>query len=293
MRRRTFITALAATPFLTARAFAQTYATPLSYDPRGRPLADVTLNGQGPFPLVIDTAAGGTVLSPELIARLGLSSGGRRARLQGASGATDVELYTLDQVEIAGLRRTNQMAVQRPPDSASSSGHDGVLGARTFDGARLQFDFAANQLRIDSNAGRAPPANPLDTNFRHGIFAHVPISIAGVAATAVVDTGARRSVANRALRQALGFTESDARLREVEPIGGATAHTTPTVAGDATPVLLGGHDYGALELAFADISVFGALQLTGAPALILGLDILRRAQSLTLDYTSQQVAILA
>ena len=40
-----------------------------------RMTAPVRINGQGPFPFVVDTGANRTVISAELAARLGLSKG--------------------------------------------------------------------------------------------------------------------------------------------------------------------------------------------------------------------------
>lgn len=292
MRRRTLLTALAVSPLLATRTYAATFSTALTYDDRGRPLAEVMINGAGPFPLVIDTAAGGTVLNAETIARLAIASTGT-ARVQGASGAVDANLYSLDAVEIAGIRRENLMAVQTPADSVSAAAHAGVLGAGVFANARVEFDFASNRLNIDTGANRAALADAINVEFRHRIFALAPIRIAGTDATAVIDTGARATVANARLRTALGFSDSDPRLREAEPIGGATAHSTPTVATEVTPVVFAGHDFGALHLNFAELSVFAAMQLTETPALILGMDILRRAEALVLDYSSAQLALRA
>jgi predicted aspartyl protease len=292
MNRRTLLAALAVAPLLTTQTYATTFSTTLAYDDRGRPLASVLINGVGPFPLVIDTAAGGTVLSAETLARLAITSTGT-ARVQGASGAVDANLYSLDAVEIAGLRRENLMAVQTPPDSVSAVAHAGVLGAGIFANTRIEFDFVLNRLSIDTDAIRAPLDNAINVEFRHRIFALAPISVAGVNAVAVIDTGARVTVANDRLRDALGFRENDPRLSEAEPIGGATGHRTPTVAAEVTPILFAGHDFGGLNLNFAELSVFAALQLSTTPALILGMDILRRADVLALDYASAKLALHA
>ncbi|MEZ5959254.1 MAG: aspartyl protease family protein [Hyphomonadaceae bacterium] len=291
MHRRAILAALAAAPFITTRGYAATLSTPLSADDRGRPLADVRINGAGPFSLVIDTAAGGTVLSARTIERLAIQPTGQRARIQGASGAMEVELYNLDRIEIAGHTRENVMAVPTPPDSASAAQHEGVLGMGVFANSRVEFDFAGGRLNIDTDPNRAPLANAISVELRNRIFARAPITIAGVNATAVIDTGARVTVANARLRDALGFAENDPRLREAESIGGATADRTPTRAGEVTPVLFAGHDFGALDLNFAELPVFRSMQLDDAPAVILGVDLLRRAQSLTLDYTSAEVAL--
>lgn len=290
MHRRTFLALAAAAPFFNGAAFADTSAA-LSYDERGRPMADVMLNGQGPFSLVIDTGAGGTVIGADIIQRLSLTPTGR-ARMQGASGATETNLYSLSSIQLGALRRDGVNAAEAPENSASSRGHAGVLGANLFSGARLELDFTANLLRVDTSANRAPLAGAgvAPVAFRHRVLALAPVTVGGVAATGLIDTGARRSVANTPLREALGFAANDPRLISVEPIGGATAHTTETVAAQAGPIVLGGADLGALELAFAELAVFRSLELARAPGIILGMDVFR-TRTLVLDYATSQVQV--
>lgn len=295
MRRRTLLSFLATAPFAAGTsAFAQTAiaSAPLSYDSAGRPQAPVSVNGQTPIDLVIDTAAGGTVLGAAAIERLHLTPSGR-ARMQGASGAVDTDLYTLDSVALDTLVRTNQQCTRMPDNSASGHAHAGVLGMPTFSGARISFDFANNRFSADPNESRTALARTTPVTFRHGVFAFTQASIGGVEVSALIDTGARRTIGNGALRAALGFTENDARLSPTEPIGGATAHRTEALATPVDNIRAADHDYGAFELAFADLPVFRGLQLSDAPGLILGIDILRRAQRLTLDYSSREMALIA
>ncbi len=291
MHRRSFLTLAAASPFLSAPAFAAQFSAPLAFDSAGRPLIAVTVNGQGPFPMVLDTGAAATGLSPATVERLALQEAGR-ARVHGASGAQDVPLYRLESVTVAGLQRQQQMGAVLP-NNPSAEGHAGVLGASTFIGTRITFDFTANAFHVDDSADRAALTGPLLTpvQFRHRTFAFFTVHVDGVEAQAVLDTGARRSVANGQLRAALGFTDNDARLRAVDDIGGATSHSTETVGADARAIHVCGHDFGGFEIAFADLPVFPQLGLDAGPGLILGMDILRRAKTLTLDYASAHMLL--
>lgn len=294
MRRRHFLALLAAAPFAPslARAGEAGITAPLSYDSHGRPLVPVMLNGQGPFLLVLDTAAGATVLSPATIAQLALTPNERRVNMQGASGAVQIELYTLPILQLGALRR-EAINVAPLPNNPSAEGHAGVLGAGVLLDTRAEFDFAANALRVDTSANRAPltGANLIEVQLRHRTFAITTVSVDGVQTTAVLDTGARRSVGNIALRNALGFSEGDTRLRAAEPIGGATTDTTAAFAADARSVTFAGHDFGAFELAFADLPVFRTMQFSATPAIILGIELLRRTRGFTLDYTSGQLQL--
>lgn len=294
MLRGTILSGLAAAPLalLGASAFAQDITMPVTFDEVGRPLVNVMLNGRGPFLLVLDTAASATVLAAETIAALGLAPNGMRAQMQAASGAASVDLYTLDRVELGALTRTGLVAAPLL-NQPSQAGHAGVLGASMFIDTRLDLDIAGGRLRVDAGSGRAPlrGAGVVPVRFHRRTFALADVSVAGVAGTAVLDTGARRSIASPAYRAALGYSDNDARLRSVAAVGGATTDTTDARAADVAAVVFAGRDYGALELGFADLPVFGAMNLTEAPALILGVDIIHRWQGFTLDYSGAQLAV--
>lgn len=291
MHRRQFLALAAATPFCATPALAALYSAPLSFDAQGRPLIGVSLNGQGPFLLVLDTGAAGTGLSAAMVQTLALRETGR-ARVQGAAGVQEVPLYELDSVAVGGLQRQRQRVIVLP-NNPSAEGHAGVLGANTFLGTRITFDFAANTFHIDDGADRAPLSGAVLTSvsFRHRTFANFTVRVGGVEAAAVLDTGARRSVANAQLRAALGFAENDPRLRAVDGVSGATSHHVDTFGADVSGIAVAGHQFGAFELAFADLPVFPQLGLGAGPGLILGMDILRRTQALTLDYTSAQMQL--
>jgi predicted aspartyl protease len=71
-------------------------------------LAPVTVNGQGPFQFVLDTAAGRTVLSPDLVEHLRIPLD-NQAAVAGAGGRlnasrADVQSLGLDGVTVRGVR---------------------------------------------------------------------------------------------------------------------------------------------------------------------------------------------
>lgn len=294
MHRRTVLFLIAGAGLAPSAACAigeagQIVSAPLTFDSHGRPVVDVMLNGQGPFPLVLDTAASATVLSAETVAQLALQPSRTQATMRGASGHSQVDLYTLSSVTLGALSRQNVMAAALP-HNPSDTGHAGVLGASLFAGARIELDIPAAMLHVDTtrNRARLAGAHLVGVDFRNNMFALAPVSLGSVAATALVDTGARRTVANSRLREALGYAADDPRFRAAEAIGGATAQTTATVAVDAQSLALAGHDFGPFELTFADLPVFTPLGLVDRPSLILGLDVLSRVRGFTLDYASAQ-----
>lgn len=277
---------------LPATSAAQT-AVPLGADPGGRPTAPVSVNGRGPFPLVIDTAAQRTGLNAELIAELGLTPaehGG--AILHGATGTRPMDLYRLDAVSLGAETRAGLIAT-RIGHGGEAHGHGGVLGADFFAGKRVEFDFERNMLRIDGNAGREVPQGftAVPARFVLGTFAIVPVTIGGVSAQALVDTGARHSIANPQLMRALGYSEADPRLAASEGSGGATGHAVTMRSGARAALRIGEMDIGEIDVSFADLPVFAPLGLAEAPAIIIGADVWRRLAAIALDHERQELQL--
>jgi predicted aspartyl protease len=114
MHRRSLLAFAALLPFLDGCATAQAITPdqiPLSFDDDGRPVVQVRINGSGPHPFVIDTAAQGTGLSPAFVQSLGLVANGQQGVLQGTGGAQAVSVFTLASVELGSLRRENVIAM--------------------------------------------------------------------------------------------------------------------------------------------------------------------------------------
>src|SRR5690606_3138193 len=88
-RRRLLQGALALSLAAAGKAFAL-------LDVTGRVLAEVQVNGQGPFQFLVDTAASRSALSPQLVGKLGLESSSEQARVAlleaGALRLKDVQL---------------------------------------------------------------------------------------------------------------------------------------------------------------------------------------------------------
>jgi len=299
MNRRTLLAFSLLIPFAPSCAAAQSASQlelPLNFDDEGRPVVGVRINDLEPHPFVIDTAAQATALSMDFIARTGLTPSGGRAQLHGASGVTEVDLYHLARVQIGALTRTGVVALPLQPgqhgaaEAHSHHGHSGVIGAPLFAGARLDFDYRRRMLAISDAANRPslPNATPID--LAHNTFVLVPARVAGVDATAVIDTGAAHTLANLALRDALGFTEDDPRLRATTAAGGATGHVLQSQVGNLADISIAGLAMDTTEVSFSAAPAFAALGLGDRPALIIGGNLLRRLSGFTIDYASRQFA---
>ncbi len=157
------------------------------------PIVEARVNGAGPFRFGIETGAGFIVVSPELAAKLALTRTG---------GAGETPEYHVDRIDIGAV------VFHDVPVSAlrvAQGGIDGVLGLPLYHDLLLTIDYPKRLARFER--GSLPPADgkTVLSLTRVGPFWGIPLSVAGVAQAAVLDT---RSTG------AFGFTpESAAPLK--------------------------------------------------------------------------------
>src|SRR6202035_139238 len=115
-------------------------------DQIGRILVPVMVNNQGPFLFVVDTGATRTVLTPQLVAVLGLHSvedGG--VTMTGATGSAVVLTAVVARVAAGDVVLENQ---QLPVAGALATGIDGILGVDALEDKRVMVDFATGKIEI-------------------------------------------------------------------------------------------------------------------------------------------------
>jgi hypothetical protein len=114
----------------------------------------------------------------------------------------------------------------------------------------------------------------------------VPVTIGLVGATAVIDTGARKTRINWALGRLLGL--DPARLSKGDTIQGATNKPIETGSTRIADVRLGERRLPDAPVLVADLPVFEAFGVADRPAIILGLDWLEQTR-MVIDFPAQKV----
>ncbi|RAK58796.1 peptidase A2A [Phenylobacterium hankyongense] len=265
-----------------------------AFDNAIRMTAPVTLDGAGPFDFVVDTGANVSVTSLELAQRIGLPTIGR-AILHGIAG--------IDSADITSVRRLSVGAVataipRMPILPRARLGADGLLGMDVLKGRRLVMDFSRRRLdithsapppsiggsRSDERLERAPTF-VVPARMRFGQLIIVDAEIAGVKVVAFLDSGSQSTVGNLALKSAItgrnpGFAENLVHALLVS----ATGQTAGAELAVLPPLRLGGLFVGNVQAAFADLHIFELWDLKGRPAILVGADVLRRLNSLEIDY---------
>jgi hypothetical protein len=108
----------------------------------------------------------------------------------------------------------------------------------------------------------------------------------------IIDTGAQVTVGNSALRRKL---ERKGRLGEIYPIA-LLSVTGGRVMADQTAtkrMQLGGVEINDMPIAFADVHPFKKLDLMDRPAILLGMDVLRLFERISVDFANRKVRLLA
>src|SRR5262245_57163718 len=100
----------------------------------GRPMVDVMVNGKGPYPFILDTGASITIVSADLLTKLGVTS---------QPGRTPI-----DELRVADVVLHNVM-VGRAPILGGVGGTNpprGVLSALAFPGCLVTLDYRGKRV---------------------------------------------------------------------------------------------------------------------------------------------------
>jgi len=260
---------------------------PMSLQHDGHYTTSVWVNGEGPFSFIIDTGAQRSVLSRDLADRLGLSmlTG---ANVKATSGSGTGGISFLKSYSSPLFRRMGEMMVILPPGGIVK---DGVMGMELFTSRRLELNFADASVRTGESGPTPTGFVGLPASIVQNTFVVVDAVINGIHAKSMIDTGARRTIANASLRKALGFADGDPRLTAAEPVGGATSDKTKALKAKLSSLVLGSYRFEHPTITFAEIPVLQSLDLDDQPAIVVGVDVLKTLKAMAIDYPRAELQL--
>jgi len=260
----------------------------LSPDEYGRFNITVFINGEGPFPFLVDTGAAMSCVSPSLAERLKLSRiPGVKLHVQGTSGTQNGTMYLATSYKSDAFDKHLEPLVGLLSVSAVK---DGVVGMNAFASRRVELNFADRRLIVTESGTPAPNFSPIPAELK-GTDVMVDVVIDGVRARAVVDTGARHTIANTALRDRLGLKADDPRLTPAEPSQGATEQHLPASAASFHKLRFGTAEFDSPRLTFSELDLFVRRGLQNTPAVLLGMDLLGKLKAIAVDYPRSEVQV--
>jgi hypothetical protein len=211
-------------------------------------VVETTIDGRGPYRLLLDTGASGMVLSPRVaeqldLRRRGFASGDGKTAVAGGDGtvARVSQGAQVGEVRAGGiaLRGIDALLIDMTPfESVSGCVIDGVLPAGAFRGFLLTMDFAAGAVVVSE--GELPPPDgaeilPLDDS----TLPRVTIDVGGRPMSLVIDSGSDGFLDLPATATGGLQSRSEPRLTgRVQTIGGQRPQRQARLACD---VALGRH----------------------------------------------------
>lgn len=258
------------------------YVAPTTRDHIGRIWAPVTINGKGPYRLVLDTGATRSAIMQHVVddARLPLEA--KPIQLRGVTGTRLVPAARARTLAFGDLL-IEDATLPIVPDAFG--GADGVLGGEGLKDKRIAIEFRKDRITISRSHGKPAPSGfsvvPFKYASNRGMRATVMVG--SIRATALIDTGSQATVGNLALRQAL------ARRRDPRDVFDSGVIGVTEDLQHATRVRVPSISAGKLlvqnaEIMFTDLQIFEHWRLTEEPALLIGMDVLGVVDALVIDY---------
>jgi len=176
---------------LAAGAAPARTVVPMEFD-AGRPLIELRINGQGPYPFLFDTGSGaGLIVDFDLATELGLkSTGTRRIGDPNAPTAIEAQVMKAGRVELGDLTLRNVETISWKRESLGTPGSPrGVVGLGLFAARVVTLDYPGRKFIVEP--GGLPAADGrtiLTASFADGIPS-IPIDVAGVLYDAHLDSG--------------------------------------------------------------------------------------------------------
>lgn len=251
-----------------------------------RMTAPVKINGQGPYPFVVDTGANRSVISIELAAALELPPGPREL-LHGVAGE-EMAGSTIATLNLGGRDQLDTVLSTLPQ---ASIGGPGMLGVDRLHDQSLTLDFRDQRLEIETSsrwARHEPGAVTVKARRRSGQLTVVDCELAGSRMTALLDSGAQSTIGNMALYE-IALTNAPGLSWSDVAIISATGQTMGAQTATLPRLRIGGLQFPAWTIAFADLHTFKLWNLIDQPALLVGMDALSRFESVSLDFARDEV----
>lgn len=254
-------------------------------DTYGRPTAAVKLNGQGPFSFMVDTGSTATVMAERVALTLGIERAGNLT-VAGATG-TAVKPYTIvDELQTGAVTRKD-IRIAILSDDGLARG-DGILGADVFAGKKLVFAIRDKTVRIEPSRRQTRIASRGNIRLRNGTLAEVDGRVGKIPAKLMLDTGADYCIANPVLGEALARSYPHQQRIPKARVTGVTGHRIFGEFIQLPPVDVRAFSVEGSGAIIADAPIFNLWELTDEPAMIVGVDLLSRLASFTIDYGARQ-----
>lgn len=276
-----------------------------AFDDARRMTVPVFLDRRGPFQFVVDTGANRTVIGTETAARCSLMGDGSTP-VHGIVGSQPAPLVRVPRLRVGQVQSFN---LSLPILPRASLGADGLLGIDVLKGRRIRLNFARNTFEVGPS-GKGAAVNMLGggggtripdpargitvpAQYRSGQLVIFDADVDGVPVRAFLDSGAQITCGNQVLEKVLLQQRPNLaqRMTPTQLIS-ATGQTSPATLAALPRLRLGGMALNNIRAAFAPLHIFGLWGLDDRPAILVGVDVLRHFEEVSLDFGRKEVTFI-
>jgi predicted aspartyl protease len=260
-------------------------------DPNNRLTTVVYINGRGPFHFLVDTGAERTLIADDLALRLALPRG-PKVMVEGIIRGQPADLVAIEELQM-GRMVCPRLDVPVLPRAMLNV--DGYLGLDVLDRRRVILDFRARTITVTKPQGFFSALFHGDEAVVHtlgssGRLRATDCFVDGIAAAAFLDTGAEVSIMNPALYE---LVQQRAAKRQLVrgPVGiyGVTGGVMTGIDTNVDEIRLGPLTLSYTSMVVAGLDVFDIWGLSREPALLFGMDCLRRFARVSIDYGRKEL----
>lgn len=268
---------------------APLYSKPVELDRMGRVLAEVEINGRGPYRFILDTGANRSALSPLVAAELGLIAiGTSSVVVHGVTGSASLPIVDVARLRVGDVVLEHLRMPVLPANVLADA--DGILGVEGLQRARIEVNFAQGSVTVRPSTGRRAPSEyvVVPARIERGGLMMVNGRIGRLPVRVIIDTGAERTLGNAPLRDALqGQLSAGDRVEDAIVIG-ATPGTQDGVSFLAPMIRIGEARLRDLPVTFGDLHVFEIWGLEDEPALLIGMDLIGSLDRFVIDFRQRE-----
>lgn len=260
----------------------------------GSPIVKASVNGEGPFDFVLDTASSGSTLDQPHIDQLRLPRDAQTEQAQGMGGPLDVRLYRVETFSI-GPQTVSALTVPSIPAPAfDSHAVAGLAGVDIFGTSLAVWRSKDRCVAIETSG--APPAgerwSSIPAQWIQPWKIMLPLRIDGVDGWGLLDTGAQHTTLNPVFADLLGLTAASGRTAAAGSIYGLDGRELPVVAGAVGDARIGTWTFEGRTVKVGALPVFDRLGAANAPLAIIGMDWLA-GRDFAVDYGAHLVWLRA
>ncbi len=183
-----FFEAIGPAPFNVVAAYGE---APMPVAPLLHlPYCTATINGRGPYRLIVDTGGSITLsLSDEAADELGLKSFGT-ASVRGVSGKQESRQMLVDELRIGSITCRRVMTRSFAMPEVMKAAADGIIGTGVFAEARVTFDFGGARLVVAPSSDKPAAGRCGEVLIVGDAKLMAPIRMQDAPAIALLDSGA-------------------------------------------------------------------------------------------------------